>query len=109
MPFSIDDMSTTDQSRQERVRERLELSKDIIKDLMQVGNTPGLSVCVICDDEILFSQGFGLSDIENEIPATTSTIYPLASITKGFAAVACGILVAEGKVSWGKHFQVLSW
>lgn len=100
--------SNLDQARQERVKERLEKSRGVIEELMSVGNTPGLSICVICDHIVSFSQGFGFSDIENEVPATASTIYPIASITKGFAAVACGILVADGKLSWSRSFHLQS-
>jgi CubicO group peptidase (beta-lactamase class C family) len=76
-----------------------------IEDLMKIGNTPGLSISVICENETIFERGFGYADINKKIQADEFTIYPIASISKGFAAAACGILVAEGKLSWSEFIH----
>ena len=47
---------------------------------------PALSAAVVKDGELLWSQGFGTADLENDIPATADTPYGLASVTKPFAA-----------------------
>ncbi|KAI1146636.1 beta-lactamase/transpeptidase-like protein [Nemania diffusa] len=72
----------------------------VIEKLMKLGNTPGLSMLVLVEGEVVFQRGYGLASISANVPATSSTIYPIASITKGFVAAACGVLVAEGKLSW---------
>lgn len=79
----------------------------VIEKLMKLGNTPGLSMLVLVEGEVVFQRGYGLASISANVPATSSTIYPIASITKGFVAAACGVLVAEGKLSWGKLVTLL--
>ena len=59
---------------------------------------PGLSVAVAIDDQLAWSAGFGLADIENEVPARGDTVYRIASISKTFGATAVLQLVDRGTV-----------
>jgi CubicO group peptidase (beta-lactamase class C family) len=76
---------------------------------MKITGTPSLACGVIHNGEIIFSEGCGLQDLTQGIKATDQTIYGVGSLSKGFAAAACGILVAEGKLDWGmrKCFLIL--
>jgi len=49
---------------------------------------PGISVAVVSDQDILFSRGYGLADVEKEIPAGPDTIYSICSISKLFTSIA---------------------
>ena len=68
---------------------------------------PGISMGVVHDQELLWSQGFGYSDLERETPATPRTIYSICSISKLFTSIAVlqlrdqGLLRLEDPVS--KH------
>lgn len=59
---------------------------------------PGLSISVVRDNQISFQKGFGMSDIENDIPAGGATVYRLASVSKPITAVAIMQLVEKGKI-----------
>lgn len=48
---------------------------------------PGLSCAIAVGDELPFRAGFGLADVENDVPATPLTVYRLASISKPITAV----------------------
>jgi serine beta-lactamase-like protein LACTB, mitochondrial len=48
----------------------------------------GMSVAVSRAGRIVFSEGFGMADLEGGIPASPRTRYPVASITKAFTGVA---------------------
>jgi len=61
--------------------------------------TPGLSIVLIRDNEVIYAKGFGFRDVEATKPATPGTIYGIGSITKSFTALAILQLVSEGKVS----------
>lgn len=50
--------------------------------LMKYGHFPSVSACIINKDEVVWSDGFGFSDKENDILATDETVYQIASITK---------------------------
>lgn len=74
------------------------LDSFIIKKMAET-RTPGLSIALIRDDEVIYAKGFGFRDVEATKPATPRTIYGIGSITKSFTALAILQLVSEGKVS----------
>ena len=66
---------------------------------------PGLSVAIVADGRMIWSDGFGLSDLENQIPATDQTTYRLASIAKPITAVAVLQLVERGEIDLDAPIQ----
>jgi CubicO group peptidase (beta-lactamase class C family) len=60
---------------------------------------PGIAAAIVKDGEIVWSMGFGYADARDERPATPSTPFHLASLTKPFAAVIVMQLVEQGLVS----------
>ncbi|WP_299217213.1 serine hydrolase domain-containing protein [uncultured Aquimarina sp.] len=63
------------------------------------GETPGASVAVIKNGTIIFKKAYGLGNIENNIPNTTSSLFNIASNSKQFTAFAALLLEEEGKLS----------
>jgi CubicO group peptidase (beta-lactamase class C family) len=61
--------------------------------------SPGTSLAVIGNGKVVYSKAYGLADLESRTPATTSTNYRLASVTKQFTAMAVLLLVDRGKLS----------
>ena len=61
-------------------------------------HVPGLSVAVIDRGHVILSQGYGLADVENSVPATANTVYRIASISKSITATAAMKLVEAGKL-----------
>ncbi len=74
------------------------LESFIIKKMAET-RTPGLSIALIRDGEVIYSKGFGFRDVEATKPATPRTIYGIGSITKSFTALAILQLAGEGKIS----------
>ncbi len=58
----------------------------------------GLSVSVAKNGVIQWSAGFGLADLENDVPARAATMYRLGSIAKPITAVAVMQLAERGKL-----------
>jgi len=54
------------------------------------------SVLVARGDEILYSGGYGMANLEHNVPNTPETIYRLASLTKQFTAAAILQLQEQG-------------
>lgn len=63
------------------------------------GPVAGVSVAVIKGRDTILAKGYGLADIENEVPATAKTVYRIGSITKQFTSAAIMRLVDDGKLS----------
>lgn len=63
------------------------------------GLTPGMSVAVARDGEIIFAQGYGEADVEMGVAAGPETVYRIGSLTKQFTAAIVMRLVEAGEVS----------
>jgi CubicO group peptidase (beta-lactamase class C family) len=61
-------------------------------------STPGMSVAVVKDNQIIFRRGYGLADLENKVPATAVTVFRIASVAKSLTAVAVMQLAEKGKL-----------
>lgn len=59
----------------------------------------GLSVAIVKDDKVIYSQGFGFRDLEKKLPVTVNTVFPIGSITKSFTSILIGSLQDENKLS----------
>ncbi|MCR9247365.1 MAG: beta-lactamase family protein [bacterium] len=58
----------------------------------------GLTVAIGVDGGLAWTKGFGMADLEHEVPATEQTVYRLASISKPITAAAVMLLVERGKI-----------
>lgn len=72
---------------------------------------PGLSCAAFVGDRMVFARGFGRSDVENDVPATSETVYRLASISKPVTAVLVLQLAEEGALDLDQdlHGLVPEW
>ena len=61
--------------------------------------SPGATVSVIRDGDIIFSRGYGYAQIEHDVPVTPTTVFHVASVSKQFTAMAVTLLAAEGALS----------
>src|SRR4026209_1723690 len=61
-------------------------------------NAPAISLAVLKDGRVVKAEGYGLANVELNVPATAETAYQLASVTKQFTATAVMLLVEDGKV-----------
>ncbi|MBU1289452.1 MAG: beta-lactamase family protein [Alphaproteobacteria bacterium] len=70
----------------------------VIVSLVERYDAPGLSVAVIRDGEIIFSEAYGSRDIETDAPVTTDTQFAIGSIVKSFTSGLVGTLQADGTI-----------
>ena len=72
---------------------------DYIKAEMQRQHIPGLSLVVIKDGQIILARGYGLANVEHQVPVKPETIFQSGSMGKQFTATAVMMLVEAGKLS----------
>jgi serine beta-lactamase-like protein LACTB len=72
--------------------------EDAVKKFMAANSLPSVSVAVVRGGKYEWSAGFGMADLENSIPATSHTLYRLASISKPITATAAMLLQERGKL-----------
>ena len=90
---------TTPKAQATRVLEGME---QFISGQMQNWRVSGLVIAVIQDGQVIYSHGFGLRDVKNNLPVTSRTIFAIGSISKSFTAASMGILNDQGKLDWDK-------
>ena len=64
---------------------------------MKEYGVPGAAIGVIADGQSTI-RGLGITNVEDPLPVTAHTVFPIASISKTFAATAMMRLVEQGKV-----------
>src|ERR1700680_1635891 len=69
-----------------------------ISKFMASTHVPGLSAAVVEDGRLEWAAGFGMADLENNVPATGHTLYRLASISKSLTATAALQLFERGQL-----------
>jgi len=65
---------------------------------MADSHVPGLSVAVVENGDYEWAGGFGLADVENNVPVSEHTLFRLASISKSLTAIAAMQLEERGKL-----------
>jgi CubicO group peptidase (beta-lactamase class C family) len=82
-----------------------EILDNYIQNALPTWKTPGLSVVVVKDGNVVLKKGFGVQNITDKTPYTTATLSTCASTTKAMTAICMAILVDEGKVKWSDKVQ----
>jgi CubicO group peptidase (beta-lactamase class C family) len=72
---------------------------EYIRAEMQAQKIPGLSLAVIKNGEIVLAKGYGLANVEHQVPVKPETVFQSGSMGKQFTATAVMMLVEEGKLS----------
>lgn len=78
--------------------ESVEQVTRILQQELETEGIPGISAALAVDGKLVWSDGFGLADVENDVLATSKTVYRTASIAKTLTAVALMQLVERGKL-----------
>lgn len=72
----------------------------LCRDTLSRWKAPGLAVLVVHRDEVVYLRGHGVRELGKKAPVTPDTVFPLASLTKAFAAATLALLVDDGKAGW---------
>jgi len=76
-----------------------DLVDEYLRSEMKSRQIPGLALLVIRDGKIVKAQGYGLANVELQVPVKPETVFQSGSVGKQFTATAVMMLVEEGKVS----------
>ena len=79
-------------------QEKQQAIEKAVASFMAANSVPGLSAAVVLEGEPRWSEGFGMADLENYSPATSSTLFRLGSVSKPISATAVLQLWERGKL-----------
>jgi CubicO group peptidase (beta-lactamase class C family) len=79
--------------------ENLRAKVDELFRKMDTTVTPGCALSVMKDGKIIYERGYGMADLDHNVPITPSTVFHVASMSKQFTASSIVMLAQEGKLS----------
>jgi CubicO group peptidase (beta-lactamase class C family) len=62
-------------------------------------DSPGCALGVYRDGQIVYSRGYGMADLERNVPITPHTVFDIGSTSKQFTAASILLLAQQGKLS----------
>lgn len=68
-------------------------------------NSPGCAIGLVQNNELIYSKGFGLANLEDNIPITENTVFRIASVSKQFTAACIVLLEEEGKLQLDDYIK----
>jgi CubicO group peptidase (beta-lactamase class C family) len=70
----------------------------VFADLAKSGS-PGCALAVARDGKLLYEKGFGLANLEENVPITPQSVFDIGSTSKQFTAASVLLLAKQGKLS----------
>lgn len=88
-----------------RMRDFLKQYEQFISAKFEELDLPGAAYAVVKDGEVVRINTFGVRKKGEEEPVDEHTVFRLASVSKGFAAVLAGLLVDQGYIDWNDKIK----
>lgn len=85
-------------SAQKKV-DSLALKIDAIFKKYEGKDRPGCAVGIIKNNQLVFKKGYGMANLEYDIPNTSTSVFDIASVSKQFAGYAIAKLLVEKKIA----------
>tara|TARA_B100000809_G_C15089506_1_gene512657 strand:+ start:58 stop:1710 length:1653 start_codon:yes stop_codon:yes gene_type:complete len=78
---------------------------DSIMNSNYLQDEPGAAIVITKGGKEIYAKGFGMANLEFEVPMTSKMIFRIASITKQFTAVSILLLEEKGKLNISDDFR----
>ena len=75
-----------------------------LRDLVE-RNLPGLSVAVGVGGDIVWAEGFGFADLENQVAVTPDTRFRIGTASNALTSAAVGLLMEKGRLNLDEEIQ----
>lgn len=62
-------------------------------------NSPGCALAVIKNGQVLYKHGYGIANLDYDIPISSKTVFDIGSMSKQFTAISVALLARQGKLS----------
>ena len=89
----------TDADRMKKIEAVFPVIEKIYKAHAEKNHFPGMSFGLVVDGRLVFSGSTGFTDVNKKIPATTKSMFRIASMSKSFTSMAILKLRDEGKLN----------
>lgn len=101
MVFSVSSLSQALVSNENKAEDYSHLSQkvDELFASLDKKDSPGCAVGIIKDGKIIYKRGYGMANLDYNIPITSETVFNVASMSKQFTAMGIAMLAEQGKIS----------
>ena len=97
-PANFTPASFNDATRLERIKNAMPVIEKMYKDFAAKHHFPGYAYGIVVDGQLLYKGAEGFANVEEKIPATTSSMFRIASMSKSFTSLAILHLRDAGKL-----------
>ncbi|MFA5403881.1 MAG: serine hydrolase [Ignavibacteria bacterium] len=73
-----------------------------VENAMKDWKVKGCAVAIVKNGKIVYTKGFGLRDVKNNLPVTPNTLFAIGSCSKAFTSASVCLMVDEGKIDFDK-------
>jgi CubicO group peptidase (beta-lactamase class C family) len=92
-------LATCSAPRESRAQDKATAAVDeVFADFTKAGS-PGCAVAVYRNGRVSYSRGYGLANIEEDVPITSESVFDIGSTSKQFTAASILLLEKQGKLS----------
>jgi CubicO group peptidase (beta-lactamase class C family) len=88
-----------DANRVEKIKAAFPVIDSLYKKYAIDNHFPAISFGIVVDGQLLYKNSYGYTDVEKKIPATTASLFRIASMSKSFTCMAMLKLRDEGKLN----------
>jgi len=92
-PAALSTQANAEQHHENRFDSIVELAQAKMREF----NVPGVAIGIF-DNGVITTRGLGVNNVEDPLPITDHTVFPIASISKTFAATMVMRLAEQGKI-----------
>lgn len=68
-------------------------------------DSPGCALAVVKDGQIVYMRGYGMANLELNVPVTPESVFYIGSVSKQFVAFCVALLAEQGKLSLGDDIR----
>jgi CubicO group peptidase (beta-lactamase class C family) len=79
--------------------------RQIVRDGLAEQNLPGVSVAVAAGGDIVWAEGFGWADLENQVKVGPDTRFRIGTASVALTSAAAGLLVEKGNLKLDEKIQ----
>ncbi len=88
----------TDADRLKKLEAAFPVVEKLYRERAEKYHYPGTAFGIVVDGKLVYSGGFGYTDVAKKIPATPKSLFRIASMTKSLTAMAILVLRDAGKL-----------
>jgi CubicO group peptidase (beta-lactamase class C family) len=101
-PFDEKEPKGTYELNIEKIKPKAKTTNEKVDELFTAWDnnySPGAAIAVVKDGKTLYKKGYGMANLEYDIPITPTSVFHIASVSKQFTVFSVLLLEKEGKLS----------